>query len=444
MIDERSRVDAVGSGPRIAAMGFGMGAGLVRLFGRAEVAAAAFVLTLGPLVLTNDLNAAHVLFAFVLLPLAVLHGVAIAADPVGAATLRRLPRSIVLIAVTAYLLALTLASAMQPDATPRLIRRLLQFDLEIVAFVAATALLTATSRQFLRLASLGLAAVVAASALVNVAMFLPTLPADAAALLGWRLMAVLGMPEYANSTNIGATYAVVLAIAVATLATLARKRAERVALAIATVILAVALVLTQARGAAAGALCGLAALAATQSHRIRLAIAAGGLLLVAVLVATPLGHDWIERGMSYRPEVWTTFLAKAAERPLLGWGVHTDLTVTIPSGLALDQAHNLVLSGLVRGGAGAAVAMAVILVGGLAWSIRLVRAGGSPLPLCAMVTMTVAGMVDYNLLITRPAWPWLTFWLPIGLAAGAELAVRADGRRSDEPDRSDTTEHAPA
>jgi hypothetical protein len=38
--------------------------------------------------------------------------------------------------------------------------------------------------------------------------------------------------------------------------------------------------------------------------------------------------------------------------------------------------------------------------------------------------MVACGMFDYNLLITPPDWPWVTFWLPIALAVGAETYVR--------------------
>ncbi|MDC7784472.1 hypothetical protein PQJ75_07145 [Rhodoplanes sp. TEM] len=389
-----------------------------------ETAALGYLVTFAPMVLTNRLSAANFLFFAALLPLSIPRIVALASRPDGRAVLRRLPGTVVA-ASAAYVTFLTIAAAVQPDATWRLVRKDSEYGLAIVGFVAATGVLVATGTRFLRLAVLGLAGAVAASALLNVAAFLPSFPTDPEDLLAWRLVAVLGMPEYANATNISATYAVLLVVAAAAASGLTRSWLERSVLIVATGVLGVAVILTQSRGAVLGVACGLVVLAATLSRRARIALLVGATLCLAGLAVTPLGPDWVQRGVSYRPAVWAAYLDKAAERPLLGYGPHADIGVTIAPDVPIGQPHNLILSGQIRGGIGAALAMAALLAAGLFWSVRLVRAGGSVVPLCGFVTMTVCGMVDYNLLITRPAWPWLTFWLPIGFAAGAELAVRA-------------------
>ncbi|RAI42300.1 O-antigen ligase family protein [Rhodoplanes roseus] len=388
-------------------------------------AAAAYVLALSPLVLTNSLYLSNALVLAVLLPVALLRTWVVSGTPEGAAAVRLLPRSMVLGAVLAYLAALTIAAAMEPDATARIVRRDAQYGLEILAFVAATACMAATGTTFLRVLVLGLAVAVATSAAVNIAAFLPSFPADVDDLQVWRLTAVLGMPEYTNATNVSVTYGIVLVTAVAAATGLARQWIERAVLSTSAAVLGVGVVMTQARGAVLGVVCGILALAATLSRRARILILIGAGISLVVLATTPVGPDWVQRGASHRPAVWRAYVDKIMEHPLLGHGPHADIRVIIAPDVIIDQPHNLVLSGFVRGGIGAALAMVAILVAGLWWGIRLVRAGGTAVPLCAFVTMAVSGMVDYNLLITRSAWPWLTFWLPIGLAAGAEIELRA-------------------
>ena len=105
-------------------------------------------------------------------------------------------------------------------------------------------------------------------------------------------------------------------------------------------------------------------------------------------------------------------------------------------GFEIYHAHNLLISALVRGGLLSLAGMALMLGGGLYWSWTYARRSGDPIILAMMVAISVAGMFDYELLLKPTEWSWVAFWLPIGLAAGAELAVRRDRaaiRRNDKP-----------
>ena len=82
------------------------------------------------------------------------------------------------------------------------------------------------------------------------------------------------------------------------------------------------------------------------------------------------------------------------------------------------------LSAWFRGGIVGACAMGFILCGGILWARRYWLCHGDVVPLCVMVTIAMAGMFDYQLLVTYPTWPWVTFWLPFGLCVGAEMATR--------------------
>ena len=129
----------------------------------------------------------------------------------------------------------------------------------------------------------------------------------------------------------------------------------------------------------------------------------------------------------YRLEVWREFLLLIGDGRL-GYGSFSPAGITLHTGKFLDQAHNLVLSAWFRGGLASAPAMVLILVGGIYWSWRHHAATGDAAPLAMMTTIAIAGMFDYQLLVTYPNWPWVTFWLPFGLAAGAEMASRNAAR----------------
>ena len=132
----------------------------------------------------------------------------------------------------------------------------------------------------------------------------------------------------------------------------------------------------------------------------------------------------MQRGSGYRFEVWTKFLELIGERPLTGYGPFSPIGIKLDSGAFIDQAHNLMLSAWFRGGIVGAAAMAFILFGGIYWGRRYWASTGDVVPLCVMVTIVTAGMFDYQLLVTYPTWPWVTFWVPFGLCIGAEMAWR--------------------
>src|SRR5262249_31393050 len=159
------------------------------------------------------------------------------------------------------------------------------------------------------------------------------------------------------------------------------------------------------------------------SRRIRWTIVAGAVSVATVLIAVPWLRDRLLRGEGLRREVWQAFIGKASEKPWTGFGAVQDVSVWV-SGLLIDQPHNLVLSAQVRGGLIAAISMLFVLCAGTYWTWRFYRQTGQTTPLAVFVTMAACGMFDYNLLITRADWPWVTFWLPISLAIGAETYIR--------------------
>jgi O-antigen ligase len=160
------------------------------------------------------------------------------------------------------------------------------------------------------------------------------------------------------------------------------------------------------------------------SRRVLLVTLAGIVALAAVIVIYPPALDaLLARGGSYRVATWLRYLAFAWEHPLVGTGLNQRLWLTV-DGAELHHAHNMLISALVRGGLIGLAGMAAMLAGGLYYAWRHAVRSGNPVIFGMILALAVAGTFDYDLILTRMDWMWLTFWLPIGLAAGGELYVR--------------------
>jgi O-antigen ligase len=336
--------------------------------------------------------------------------------------------SFVLILCVIYLLAMLLSSAADVGWDDHRIWVQLYLSLYVTAFLLAFGGLIADNESFINYFFLFTGISVGISAAVNIFLFYQlVVPENDGPLSLYRLVGSIGMPAYANSTNISTTYAVFFVASISTalqgnLSTLARQ-----ALYLASGILGLAVLLTQARGAYVAVLVGILVIVLTGPPRVkRVAVAAAlvaALLVVAFPFAREIAFTRVFRGFGQRPEVWKGFLDLIWQRPWLGYGSFNPAGV-VDAGTFLDQAHNLVLSAWFRGGIASAIAMASILVGGLYWGWQYWLKMRHITPLCVIATITTAGMFDHQLLITSPTWPWVTFWLPFGLCVGAEMTVR--------------------
>ena len=332
----------------------------------------------------------------------------------------------VVIACLIYLVGMDLASLLEVDAGAGEVWRQIQISPIILAFLLATGSLVAAFPSYTRWLFLTVGTAAAASAAINIGLYFAYLaPAHIRSITQLRLMASFGMPEYSNSTNISATYAAFFAGVAGTMLCSRLTRLQLAVLAVDAVILFSAVVLTQARSAWLAVLASLVVLALIAPRRIRwtgIGVLVG--LAVVVLAVPALRETLLARGDSYRLEIWRRFFEFTWGRPLLGFGSFSEIGITLRHERFIDQAHNLVLSAWFRGGIASALAMVWILVGGLYWSRRFWSLTGDAVPLAMMTATFTAGMFDYQLVLTYPTWPWLTFWLPFGLAIGAEMRCR--------------------
>ena len=393
---------------------------MVRIDDRLLLLPAAYMLVLGAILLTNSTDAATFSYVAVLVPIATLTILPFARQT--------LLTSRIFWAVGTYLLAIAVASILNPDIPNWLLNRIPRMSPMVLYFVIITAFLTVRSRLGFTNFMLLCIAVLVASALINIGWFLATRSFSPEAPDEFRLLGNLGMPLTRNATNLSITYAIYCAAAVAMIFDeVALWR--RILFGFFGLSLLIGVLMTQSRSAYIALLLSVMLLASSLRRPARMALV--GCLAITVfvllLLLVPPARQVIDaRGFSHRPEIWLRYFAMAEHRPFFGYGVSPTIAQVISDGLVVDQAHNIVLSALVRGGLFGCVAMMAMLTQSIYWGYRFWATIRRIAPLCMLVAMTTASMFDYELLASNPSWEWVTFWLPIGVAVGLEMSGRSE------------------
>ncbi len=125
-----------------------------------------------------------------------------------------------------------------------------------------------------------------------------------------------------------------------------------------------------------------------------------------------------ERGLSWRPWIWSHVFERVSEAPWLGHGVGDELLIVIPqNGWEFYDPHNMHLSVLYFTGVIGAALWALLLAMAfrVLWLKRHTPEG--LLFFGLLVYGVVASSFDGGYLIARPRENWFTLWLPLALAA---------------------------
>lgn len=187
-------------------------------------------------------------------------------------------------------------------------------------------------------------------------------------------------------------------------------RIQKVLLIVSSSVFIVALLASQTR-MALGLFSFICAYSLVWHYKLKgLAIVVAGFVSMVVLLLT-VGDALLERGLSYRLDIWSAMIAQVAERPLLGYGYGTDVVVS-PKGVGHTwyDTHNIYLAILYYSGY---IGLSLILLA-FAMLFRESKklSSGRYLFNLWMIILVFGGFTDGDGLLSRPSEHWFNLVLP--------------------------------
>lgn len=177
--------------------------------------------------------------------------------------------------------------------------------------------------------------------------------------------------------------------------------------------------------------------------RRRTLVAAAAVIGLAAAVAL-MGSDalraiWLDRGLSYRPEIWAqAWAAWSACNPLVGCGIAAPLGVEYLPGTVTDRAHSLYVAALYHQG----LLGAAVFLGAVGWLLYCSRGTSTAmrddgargrrwaaLPGCrrdwlvVLVYVLLASATSGDHILVRTTLFWCYFWLPVMVLAAPATAL---------------------
>jgi len=297
----------------------------------------------------------------------------------------------------------------------------LRLGFGISIYLVACAYAAADPRR-LRAMLIAIGALIAVHAAINIVKFVNAPAAMAAA--EYRLLAVFGTPLYRNATHV-APLAAMFGMALMALAATARLRLMQQVLVVPCVlVLTLAVFMAQARGAIIAVIaCALLVALISRGSWRAWSLGLSAAPVAAVILFPSVQTALFARADSFRLVLWKSYLKLAAGQPWSGVGLNREVVVTL-NGTTFEQPHNAFVWAALRGGAPAGLLAAVMVVLAVYWSYRYWRITGNAALLVLMIVLGLTSATEIGFMVMPYNWIWLAFWLPIGLAAGAERAVR--------------------
>lgn len=200
---------------------------------------------------------------------------------------------------------------------------------------------------------------------------------------------------------------------------------------------AAALVLSQSRTLLLGTVVGSLVLLLGFRRWRCLAVGCGLLLLgvVGLEVANWGVQGLIERGDSYRLDIWALAWQRIAEQPLLGAGIVTEKRFYVAG--VYHCMHNVWLLVALMGGVMGVMLFALLVLtavraGWQGWHRRQLGSYfAGAWGLTGLVMTNTAGVSACDLLANVGSYYWPTLWLPLGLLVAQELKTRQGLQQND-------------
>ncbi|MFO8084065.1 MAG: O-antigen ligase family protein [Desulfobacterales bacterium] len=132
-------------------------------------------------------------------------------------------------------------------------------------------------------------------------------------------------------------------------------------------------------------------------------------------------YFFIERGLSYRLEIWKNFWEVIKMEPIFGHGLNADTTTIMTDGMTFLHPHSVYVATLYYGGI-IGLAIQLILIGYAVFkSLGLKNRPEQFFISCSLFFGAFCIVTDGNILIQHPKPFWIFFWFPVALSGAYEL-----------------------
>ena len=158
-------------------------------------------------------------------------------------------------------------------------------------------------------------------------------------------------------------------------------------------------------------------------HRNKKVIYVTSLLLASFSIYTLFNYDLlIQRGFSYRPEIWLTALNDIQNKPFFGHGIGSKMSLFIPSlNKAFSDSHNIHIGLTYQLGLAGLVIWLALFV----YLFRLYLKNTHNVLIATGFPMFIygitAGMTEGGSFFSRPKEVWFLIWLPIAIMVAADV-----------------------
>ena len=141
--------------------------------------------------------------------------------------------------------------------------------------------------------------------------------------------------------------------------------------------------------------------------------------------------SFLQRGLTYRGEIWAEVLTKVMEAPWVGHGLTAIARTVSADGTVHIEAHSVYLATLFYGGTVGLFLLLAVLVSTFWDGFRQAKQSGHLLLVCLFSYGALLIVPNGSMLINHPKPFWLFFWFPLGLILGGQSGAQPSQAESD-------------
>ncbi|WP_256660901.1 O-antigen ligase [Pseudomonas sp. DY-1] len=153
-------------------------------------------------------------------------------------------------------------------------------------------------------------------------------------------------------------------------------------------------------------------------------MAAGSVLALVSFLTLP--DLLLQRGVSFRPQLWSNALGQAAQHLWLGYGYDSRFTFHAEGlGLSMSDPHNVEIAVMLELGLVGLLFWVVMYGCGLWRCFSQRQHGGFKIASALVIYGLAAGLTEGSSFLSRPNESWFLIWIPLSLVAALSISQRA-------------------